>query len=221
MWCPDVLSVPTCWVVLQGLAVLGHSLTALQVQPSAGWLRAYLAAADSTRVAATPAGCSYLMQTLGAWMQLGCLRPEQQQQPAAAGAVLQAAGAGRAGSSPVHALCAGAGGSGAGAGHSRREHLGAAAPGEQLQPMAHALAAQCIRCFMDQGHLFTAEQLGVFCKGLAQWGMQGTPQLAERFEQVSFGRSGQGRAGHVTTPLLVLCVVVRYQCRAASTAMAV
>lgn len=153
--CVFVRALPVLPSCMQGLAVLGHSLTALQVQPSAAWLSAYLAAAESRGLAGTPAGCSYLLHTLGTWRQMGCLR-----QPAAG-----AAGA-------AHA--AGAGGEGA----------VAAAAGQQLQSAAQALAGQCLRCFMEQGHSFTAEQLGMFCKGLAQWGMRGTPQLAGKLEQV-------------------------------------
>lgn len=142
----------------QGLAVLGHSLTALQVQPSAAWLTGYLAAADSRSLAATPAGCSFLLHTLGTWQQLGCLR-----QPAAGAGV--AVGA-------AHAAGFGV------------EGTAAAAAGQQLHAAAQALARQCLRCFMEHGQSFTAEQLGMFCKGLAQWGMRGTPQLAGKLEQV-------------------------------------
>jgi hypothetical protein len=90
----------------------------------------------------------------------------------------------------------------------------AAAAGQQLQGMAHALAGQCIRCFMDHGHSFTAEQLGMFCKGLAQWGMRGTPQLAERLEQVRLGVTlGTGQPGHKSiAERAVLAVLLTERC---------
>lgn len=177
------------------MAVLGHSLTALQVQPSPAWLLAYLTAADSTHLASTPAGCSYLMHTLGTLMQLGCLHHQQQHihqqpqpQPVGAAGMRQAVRAAPAISSSAHAPPAGAGGGrDAAAGAGQSQDAMAAAAGQQLLSMAHVLAAQCIRCFLDHGHCFTAEQLGMFCKGLAQWGMRGTPQLAGRLEQVSLG----------------------------------
>jgi hypothetical protein len=64
------------------------------------------------------------------------------------------------------------------------EGTAAAAAGQQLHAAAQALARQCLRCFMEHGQSFTAEQLGMFCKGLAQWGMRGTPRLAGKLEQV-------------------------------------
>ena len=178
--------------MLQGLAVLGHSLTALQVQPSPAWLLVYLTAADKTHLASSPAGCSYLMHTLGAWVQLGCLRHQQQHQPQQlqpAGAPMLHQSATATGGSSSSSSTTAPRSSGAGsAGHAgQAQDAMAAAAGQQLQGMAHALAGQCIRCFMDHGHSFTAEQLGMFCKGLAQWGMRGTPQLAERLEQVRLG----------------------------------
>lgn len=172
---------------VQGVAVLGHSLAALQVQPSPAWLAAYMAAADSCRLAATPAGCSFLMHTLGTWRQLGCL-PQQQDansapcMPAAAAVADLFPGTGSAegaaGADPLHQDGAAA------AADAVHQDAPAAAANQQLPAMAHALAGQCLRCFIDHGHSFTAEQLGMFCKGLAQWGMRGTPQLAARLEQV-------------------------------------
>jgi hypothetical protein len=167
---------------IQGIAVLGHSLAALQVQPSPAWLVAYMTAADSCRLAAAPAGCSFLMHTLGAWRQLGCL-PQQQEAnsascvPAAAVAEVLAG----TGSTEGTAGCIEGATSSTGPLHQDGQ---TAAAEVQLPALAHTLAGQCLRCFLDHGHSFTAEQLGMFCKGLAQWRMRGTPQLASRLEQV-------------------------------------
>jgi hypothetical protein len=168
---------------LQGVAVLGHSLAALQVQPSPAWLAAYMAAADGCRLAATPAGCSFLMHTLGTWRQLGCL---PQQEANSASCVPAAA---------VAEVSAGTSSTDGAAGADPLQQVGpaAAARVQQLPALAHALAGQCLRCFLDHGHSFTAEQLGMFCKGLAQWGLRGTPQLAARLEQV---RQTSGRLRH-------------------------
>lgn len=165
---------------LQGLAVLGHSLAALQVQPSAAWLSAYMAAAASQRLAGTPAGCSVLMHTLGVWQQLGLL--QQQQLGSAAGVgPCSSRGVGRA----VDDVPVGAGAKAAAAAVSGAQAAAAAAAGQQLQVQAQQLAEECLRCFRGQGHSFTAEQFGMFCKGLAQWGIRVGPQLGEQLEQVS------------------------------------
>lgn len=166
---------PALDLLLQGLAVLVHSLTALYVQPSAAWLLTYFAAADSCRLAATPAGCSYLMHTLGAWRQLGLVAaPQQAPRAPAAGSEDSALAGVRA----AHAAGT------AGTGRVGFEGGVAAAAGQQLQSKGQELARQCCRCFMEQGRSFTAEQLGMFCKGLAQWGMRGTPELGHKLEQV-------------------------------------
>lgn len=144
---------------------MGQSLVALQVQPSAAWLCSFLVAADNTRLAATPQGCSFLIHILGSWQQLGCLHLNR---PAAAGAG-QAAGA-----------AAGQG----------TEAAGTAAAGQQQQQqlLARSLLTQCLQCFMDGRTTFNPEQLGMFCKGLALVGLRGTPQLASRLHQVVLQR---------------------------------
>lgn len=152
--CCDAVTAAVCSHHQQGLAVLGHSLASLRVQPPSAWLAAYLTAADTQRLAASPAGCSYLMHTLGSWRQLGCICPATQQQPARDG--------------DAHAA----------AGQQQEQHQ------QQLQDAADALIAQCLQCFVDQGQAFTPEQLGMFCKGLAMYGLRAKPQLASVLQQV-------------------------------------
>jgi len=167
---------------LQGLAVMGHSLAAVHVRPSTAWLVAFLSAAGSSRLAATPAGCSYLMHMLGSWRQLGCL--PQQVSSLDATAPPTSVGAATAVAQPSAPAVTAVGGCSSSDTADACGSAEAAAAAQQLQPVAHQLARQCLQCFVDHGDSFTVEQLGMFCKGVAMWGMPGTPQLASKLQQV-------------------------------------
>jgi hypothetical protein len=146
--------------VLQGLAVLGHALAGLQLLPPEPWRLQYLAAARSCSLASTPAGCSYLIHTLAAW-QAQDLRHSS----------ISSSHASSFDQAAAEQPNPNAGGS------KRTDH--------SLQQLLQALLQQCLQCFLQQGSGFTAEQLGMFCRGLAGLQLQGSPELAEQLEQVS------------------------------------
>lgn len=116
--------------------------------PSEQWLQGYLSAAQQQQLATTPAGCSYLMCTLGAWRALQAVGLQQQGTVITAGAP---ASSSSSGSSTY---------------------------------LMEVLAADCVQCFMQDGSSFTAEQVGMFCKGLAMMRVQGQQQLSNKLQQV-------------------------------------
>lgn len=151
---------------LQSLAVLGHSLAVLRVQPPQAWAVQYMRAAQQARLADSPAGCSYLIQTLAAW------------QPALAAP--QQAGGGAAGTAAAEPAAGGG------------DALDADGSGAAAQLLV-ALTAECVECFVAQGAGFSAEQLGGLCWGLAALGVtSGGSQLATQLRQV--GRAGERAA---------------------------
>jgi hypothetical protein len=162
---PAVSSLSKCLVsmlccVLQGLAVLGHALAGLQLLPPEPWRLQYLAAARACSLASTPAGCSYLMHTLAAWQAL-----ESRHTTSISSSV---------GSRAEQAAADGASSSTGGSSRTK----------SSAQQLSQMLVQQCVQCFLRQGSEFTAEQLGMFCRGLAGLQLQGIPALAEQLEQV-------------------------------------
>jgi hypothetical protein len=188
------LSLRTNTCVLQAIAVLGHSLAALRAEPSKEWLLAYLTAAESCQLASTPAGCSVLLHTLATWKPLQqaavAYAPSQQtsskMQPRSPG-LPQAVPAVRQLSGSCQAL-----------------HSKAADPlDEALGWLTWSLVQQCAVSFSQQGDAFTAEQLGMFCKGLARLGIVSSRELCQILHQVRLRERDPGRKGACLLDVLV------------------
>jgi hypothetical protein len=162
----ELSSIQTPCIVLccepQGLAVLGHALAGLQLLPPEPWRLQYLAAARACSLASTPAGCSYLIHTLAAWQAQDSRQSSSMGSSSSIGSdVVQAA---------ADEFSSSMGGSSATKG--------------SLQQLSQVLVQQCVQCFLRQGSGFTAEQLGMLCRGLAGLQLQGSTELAEQLEQV-------------------------------------
>jgi hypothetical protein len=147
--------------VLQGLAVLGHALAGLQLLPPEPWRLQYLAAARASSLASTPAGCSYLVHTLAAWQAQDSKHSSSNS--SSIGSKTEQAAAEEFSNST-------------GGGNRAKA---------SMQQLLQVLVQQCVQCFLRRGSAFTAEQLGMLCRGLAGLQLQGSTELAEQLEQVS------------------------------------